>query len=408
MTIAQPGSDALSPITTLRVTDAQGSFDISIPPGADTIADLPRQIDLASVTLEIVAIDERFTQNRRFNEPTMLPAALSEIQFDGESPQVAPVERLTSECRDDLLVLDDGPIALSFDTLTADALAGDPIDATSCTESIDLAGGTHRLLSTSGGLAGFDVDRVALSTSRQSDGDTTGSAAVNPSQPIVVESSSRSQTLEVPPCPNGCWVIHGEGYNDAWEATADGRDMGPPRLIDGNANGWWLNPTDASTRVEVRWPVQRQLNIAFLLTALAVLGCIALIAWRRRTADATEAAADSVASAVSPSGTNTWALAGASIVASAILIDWVWAIPVAVVWTAALLLRRRWFIAWAGVAIITASALIVTYIVRSDSPFPDAGWPVRFEWLHPWTLVGVALLVSGSLAGPDRPPDDAT
>ncbi len=402
MTIAQPGGDTFSPITVLRVTDAQGSFDISIPPGIDTIADLPRQIDLSRVTLEVAAVDARFTQNRRFNEPTLLPAALSEIQFDGVSPGLAPVERLTVDCRDDLLTLDGDAVAVSFDIATSAALAGDPIDATVCTDSFDLAAGEHRLLSEPGALTGFDVDRVTLSTPAVPVDEATGAADIDPTQSIVIDSSARSATLQVPPCPTGCWVIHGEGYNDAWTASADGRDLGRPQLVDGNANGWWLSPTDAPTLVEVRWPVQRQLNIAFLLTALAVVGCIALIAWRRRPLESTDEATEEVtvdtSEPVASPADRTWVLALVSALGGAVLIDWVWALPIAALWAIAILLRRTWLVAWAGLGIVAAVAATVTYINWSDAPFPDAGWPIRFEWLHPWTLLGVALLVSGSVA----------
>ena len=394
LTIGQPGGDLFSPITMLRLTDAQGSFDISITPGVDTIIELPRRIDLAGVTLEIVDVDERFTQNRRFNEPTVLPASISEIRFDGVSPLVAPFERLGAECRDDLLTIDGEPIAVSFDVPTLDALVGDPIAATVCANSLDLAAGTHLVFSEPGSSTGFDVDRVTLSTP-----EAAAPGSVDPKEPIVVESSARSATLVVPACPAGCWVIHGEGYNRAWEATIDGQDLGPPRLIDGNANGWWLAPTESATTVEIRWPVQRQLNIAFLLTAIAVLGCVALVVGRRRVSDDVRTeTAESMEPLVSPVH-QTWAIAASSVLAGAVLIDWVWAIPIAVVWAGALVLRRQCIVAWVGVAFITASALIVTSVVRSESPFPDAGWPLRFEWLHPWTLLGVALLVSGSIAG---------
>lgn len=403
MTIAQPGGDTFSPITTMRVTDAQGSFDISIPPGADAVADLPRQIDLARVTLEIVTVDERFTQNRRFNEPTLLPAALSEIQFDGASPEVGPVARLSATCRDDLVDVDGTPLGLSFDASTEDALAGRPIVATACDESIELDAGTHRVISARGSTTGFDVDRVTMSTPS-----TDPPSSVDPAEPITVGSSSRSRSLRIPPCPDGCWVIHGEGFNPAWDARANGRDLGPPRLVDGNANGWWLDPTDEVTRVEIRWPVQRQLNVAFLLTAAAVLGCIALVAQRRRArGEASDLGDDTVDEPTAPTPTRSprpWALPVVSALAAAVLIDWVWAVPVALVWAGGLLVRRTRLVAWAGIAIVAAAALIVVYVVRVESPFPGAGWPVRFEWLHPWTLLGIALLVTGSLADGDSLP----
>ena len=52
-----------------------------------------------------------------------------------------------------------------------------------------------------------------------------------------------------------------------------------------------------------------------------------------------------------------------------------------------------------------AAGLIVTYVVRTESPFPGAGWPLRFEWLHGWTLLGVVLLVGASLPTPGRERD---
>jgi arabinofuranan 3-O-arabinosyltransferase len=44
---------------------------------------------------------------------------------------------------------------------------------------------------------------------------------------------------------------------------------------------------------------------------------------------------------------------------------------------------------------------VVTSIVRSERPFPNAGWPVRFEWLHGWTLLGVILITCSTLFSRD-------
>lgn len=402
MTIAQPGGDTFSPITALRVIDGSGSFEISIPPGADTLAELPREIDLERVTLEVAAVDERWTQNRRFNEPTLLPAALSEIQFDEVSPEVTARAQLESDCRDDLLTVDDAPVAVSFSIETTDALRGEPIEATVCGDPIDLTAGTHRVVSVAGADTGFDVDRVTLSTAA----DPAGSSLDPVRQDIVGDGESRSVTLVVPPCPRGCWVIHGQGYNEAWTATADGRDLGTPQLVDGNANGWWLDASDTETTVDVRWPVQRQLNVAFLFTALAVLACLGLVVRRTRSAAiaAVGPAEDIETSARRRSP--VWAIAAASTIAGAVLIDWVWAAPIAAIWALALGARQRRLVAWSGLAIVIAAALVVTFVVSQESPFPDAGWPVRFEWLHPWTLLAVVLLVSGSLTHDARTASD--
>ena len=51
----------------------------------------------------------------------MLPAAVSEITFDGTSPAVTPAGDHVEECRDDLLQVDGAPVGLSF-TASADAI----------------------------------------------------------------------------------------------------------------------------------------------------------------------------------------------------------------------------------------------------------------------------------------------
>lgn len=387
MTVEQPIDDRFSPITSLRVTDPQGSFDLALQPG-ETVVELQREVDLTSVRLEVIAIEEHVEPNRRFNEPTVLPAAISEVRFDGESPLVVPLDRLTADCREDILTIDGIGVGLSFDVATSDALDGAAIEAAVCLPQLALDAGTHRAFSTAD--TGFDVDRLVLSTNEAA---ASGEAALlDPTTPITTNSTSRSRTLLVPPCPQGCWVIHGEGYNDAWNATAGGIDLGAPTLIDGNANGWWLDPTTSATTVEITWPVQRRLNIAFALSLLAVVACIILIAGRRLTGSS----AISPAPAQHSRPDRAWLFVGGAALAGALFIDWIWAVPIAAVWAAAVLLKKPAVVAWIGVAIIAGAALTMTWIVRSESPFPDAGWPIRFEWLHPWTLLGVVLIVTGA------------
>ena len=90
---------------------------------------------------------------------------------------------------------------------------------------------------------------------------------------------------------------------------------------------------------------------------------------------------------------------------AALLIGWVWALPAAAIWALAMVVGRPWttrVIGLAGATIVVGAGLIVTFVVRTDNPFPDAGWPLRFEWLHGWTLLGVILVVGASLAAPGR------
>ncbi|MGA9279305.1 hypothetical protein, partial [Ilumatobacter sp.] len=199
----------------------------------------------------------------------------------------------------------------------------------------------------------------------------------------------------------------GEGFNPAWSASAEGTDLGEPVLIDGNANGWWLAPTTTTTRVEIEWTAQRSLNIAFALTALSVLACIVLVLRDRRRFDVRRALGLTPAADVRTDASLRALIVSAAVtsVAAAVFIDWIWAVPAAIVWTVAFLASRTWsqrIVGIAGAVIIFGGGLVVTFVVRTDPPFPDAGWPVRFEWLNGWTLLGVILVVGSALAVPAR------
>ncbi len=403
LTIAQPAGD-FSPITTLRVSDPAGAFDIEVVAGSEPVIALPRPIDLASVSLEILTIEERFTQNRRFNEPTVLPAAISEVRFDDESPTIRPSDRLGTDCSDRFLELDGTPVSLRFDIATLDALAGDPIDAQVCSAP-SLSAGTHELLSQPGATTGFHVDRVVFSERVGTRGTTS---EVDPTEPIVVESSSRHRVVEIPPCPNGCWLVHGEGFNPAWRASIEGVTAGEPTLIDGNANGWWIPPTTEPTRAEITWPVQRQLNIAFVLTLLALAACVALIVRGRRRSDEPETEALALHTDQEAATTRSQFIAGVvTAFGAGLFISWPWMVAVGVVWVVATLIKRPAMVGFVGVAIVAGAGLVVTSVVRDERPFPDAGWPVRFEWLHGWTLLGVVLVVGSTLlSGGTRTPQD--
>ena len=127
---------------------------------------------------------------------------------------------------------------------------GSPIDATVC-DSIELDAGTH-VLESSTALTGFDVDQVVLAqpaSRRCCAGRRVPTAA-------LTDSSRDSRTVEVSACPTGCWVVLGEGFNTGWSASTESGSLGEPVLVDGNANGWWLEPSTTPTTVTITWASQ--------------------------------------------------------------------------------------------------------------------------------------------------------
>ena len=403
-TLTQP-EGTFSPITALRVSDANGSFDLQVPAGPGATLTFPRPISLADATFEIIGADERTTLDRRFGEPVVLPAAISEITFDGMSPAIVPVAEITADCSE-LLSIDGAPVGLSFTATAAQILDGSPIDATVC-GSIDLDAGTH-VLESSTALTGFDVDRVVLEQAAPADASARPTGCHTPTAELT-ESSRDSRTVEVSACPTGCWVVLGEGYNTGWSASTEGGSLGEPVLVDGNANGWWLEPTTESTTVTITWGSQPFLNGALIASLLGVLAALALALLDRRRESDDEMPADHpalVSWSAWVGGVVGPATIAVATVAGALLIGWMWGLIAGAICVAVRFTRRARLIGAIGFTLVIAAQLIVVVVVLRERPYPNAGWPVRFEWLHPWTLLGVVLLATATLFARDAKASD--
>ena len=295
-------------------------------------------------------------------------------------------------------------MALSFLVDTADALDGAPFSAQPCDDSIDFDAGHHLLTTTAGAKTGFNVDQVAFV---EPAAQPASPSTIDPQMPVVTDTGRLFRTIEVPPCPAGCWVVLGEGFNTAWSANTPTGDLGTPQLVDGNANGWWIEPTTAPTTVRIEWTVQQPLRIALGASAAAVIALIALVIFdRRRKTD------------LDP---NTWPpaparrgdmwprraalfTAAAAIVSSAVLIGWEWAIPALLAAGGAVILRRSRVLGMLGLGAVIGPGIVVAYVVRTERTYPGAGWPIRFEWLHGWTLLGILLITCATLWARDARP----
>ncbi len=285
--ISQPQGD-YSPITALRLSTGDESLDVPVPPAdADGVShvSLARNIS-GDVTVEITEVEPQLTLDRRYAEPVVVPAAISELSIGERTAIPASVD---TACRDDLVQIDGEPLSIRIEASSAQLLAGDAVEATPCASApLDLAAGTHRLITTNGTSTGLDVDRVVLRDTAVAPADAAGSPSV------TLESQERlSRRVTVDNCPDGCWLVLGEGFHESWSARTEAGDLGAPQLVDGGFNGWWIPPSDEPTEVSLRWTAQTPLNVALVLTMLAVLACIAVAVLdrRRRAVPATVPAA---------------------------------------------------------------------------------------------------------------------
>lgn len=408
--LRQPSSDQLAAITAVRVVvDGVASDVVTVPPpdnsGVSSIA-FPA-VTGEELTLEIAAVEPRLTSNERYNAVAQLPSAISEISG---LPLVTSARPAPTSCMSDLLTLDGRPLALAVDV---DALlAGESIIARPCDgdEEVRLAAGTHRLLSSSGLVTGIDVDAVAVVPAAALPA-ARPAADRQPSSVTVLDRSATSARIEVPACPTGCWLIFGEGHSPGWRATVDDTELPSPEPVSGGANGWFLPPSTSTTTVDIVFTPQRTLDIALVLSAVAVGVCVLLVGAtstrrRPRMLSPTAASPPSLVAPWQQAGTRPAAAAAATLVVAALaLVDGWWALAALPI--AAIIIRRRQLRLAGLVAVVgigSAGLMIAARQFRSGWP-AATGWLHRFESMHRPIMFLIVLLLVAAFASDERPAD---
>jgi arabinofuranan 3-O-arabinosyltransferase len=375
--------------------------------GVSTVLDVPAPDDTGRSRLEFpdatanalsLTIDEitpRTTVDRRYAETTVLPVAIREIEapaIAAPRPAATPVE-----CRTDLVEIDGQPLAVSLDAAAmTQLLEGTAVDVHPCpSTTLHLGGGTH-LISTAAGLAtGLDVDRIVLSSGEHPTADT---------HPTVTTTRSRTtRTATVTDCPAGCWLILGEGFNDGWEATAGGTNLGAPRQISGGFNGWWLPGSTSPVTVSMTWAPQRTMWIGMILAALAVLACAVLIVIGMLRRDRVRRPMPTPAAPipywpVEPVGRRRALVAAVALIAlTFITISPTYALLAAVVGVGIVVLRRPQVAGIASIALVSGlGALIIRRQLRYRL-VANPSWPAAFEDLHRLGLFVVVLLLVATI-----------
>ncbi|MFV0306255.1 MAG: alpha-(1-_3)-arabinofuranosyltransferase family protein [Desertimonas sp.] len=405
--LTQPDG-ALSPITSVRVQG--GPIDVTAPVvrGADNIGvvDLGGELPAGPVTVTIAAIEPRETLDRRYGEPVELPAAIGEIR---EATGTAIPARVDTGCRDDLLSIDDTPVPIRITGSVTDLLAGDAVTATPCGVTT-LAPGAHRLTSSASG-SGWTIDRVVLGTPAPTTAATT-SAAAGPVA-TVTEQGRLDRTVAVSGCAAGCWLVLGEGWHPQWRAgTADG-SLGPPELVDGGFNGWWIEPSDGEVVVTIQWGAQRPLNLALAVSVVGLLACLGLVGvgwWRGRTRPALDPAL--------PAAPARWAFPGPALAGAPrrhTVLVWAVAATVLVGPTGGLaalaaggvligVLGRPRLVGLLGAGLLAAIVAGFNWVLLHDPPAFPYDVPERLEHLHRLGLFAAVALVAMAVGRDDGEP----
>jgi arabinofuranan 3-O-arabinosyltransferase len=373
VTVTAGGQSRVVPVTAAEATE-------TFPPVGGT-----------SATITITGIAARTTIDRRFAEMTTLPVAVSE--FASPALALPQFSRPTARC---VALLDIDGAAVSFgltDSDRAKLLGGGPVDLDVCEGfSPSLGAGEHRIDSRDGII---QVDRVVLG------GSPDGPALAGDRRPATMTVDGTSRTIDVPPCPDGCWLTFGEGFSTGWQAHLDGAALRAPQMIDGGFNGWWLPASDAARQVTLHWTPQRTVNFGLAVSALGVLACVVLATRRRRGDVPAMATIEGPAWALLPQiRPQRQAVVGgvALVVAALMLIGPEYAAAAVVAAAAVSVLRRPMLYAYASV---TLAALIFARLLLRQlrNRFPaNAAWPGAFEDLHRPGLMVVCLLLAAVVA----------
>lgn len=254
--VSGPGSGDGTAARTVRVQVGEGAAaEVPLQPGR-TVVDVP---DGPADRLRISLVD--------ISGPGR--PGLADVSLDG-GPLAPRTARGTAAPCIEVGTLNGAPLRVrpSGDLVTV--ADGTVFAFGPCSGAIAVTAGEHRLTSD----PDWRLDVLQLADSRI----TRSTAADVP--PTEVRSTSATRTvLAVGGSDTPLWVTTGAAFDERWTAEVDGRDLGPPTLVNGWTAGWRLDPAAART-ISLAYGPQASLQAgaavsgatAVSLAALAVTG----------------------------------------------------------------------------------------------------------------------------------------
>jgi len=398
------------------VADRPGTFGTAAV--ADVPVTLPAPVTGSHLRFVFDQVREHDTVDWFSNAEVRAPIAIAELGVSGLRAQVrSGSDRFDTGCRTDLLTIDGAPVGVDISGTVGDAEAGRPLDVTPCglaTDGIFLAAGDHVLRAAKGVDTGIDLDDLVLQSAAGGSAPTaigpvrpsgTGTGAEAP-QVHVGGTGRTSFDLTVTGATAGSpfWLVLGQSHNDGWTATVDGHGLGAPRLVDGYANGWLVNPTAATVTIHLRWTPQRLVWAGIALSLFGILVCIALAIRRPRAVPLPDddPAPDPITwrhfagarGAVAPRRrTAVAAGAVAGIAAGAVIGPIAGAVTAVAVGLATRRRFARWILAAGSPALVALSGLYILARQAHSRPTAAFEWPAEQAAVHQIGWLAVAFLV---------------
>jgi arabinofuranan 3-O-arabinosyltransferase len=245
--------------TQITISNEAGeSRTVEVPAARSTLRFAPLSGRVTKVTVD--AVRAVTTTDWFSKQPSTMPVSIAEL---GIAPLPASGGSFGG-CREDLLTVDDQPVAVE---VTSDG------SVRSCGDApLRLASGRHDLRTAAGAVTGIDIDQVALSTR------AAGTAPVvdDDAAISIVEQGRVSMDVRVR-ADQPTWLVLGQSWSKGWKASIGGKDLGAPVLVDGFANGWLIDPGEGAVTVELRWTPQRLIWAGLGISVLGALACLAIV-----------------------------------------------------------------------------------------------------------------------------------
>jgi len=435
--------------TEIRITTNTGGDDlVPLPPirdrkAIDSVVSVPlrfRQLSGSTIRFTVERVRQVKTINWYSEHPITMPVGIADIGLTGvhvtpESPQ-API---ASVCRSDLLRVDGRPVWLRVEGTVGSAEKLEGLTVVGCgpdAKGLALAAGIHTLDASWGKITGWNLDRLVLDAAPGGAAfqplengmvpatpgtiATQGTPALATPTVRVLGATATSARLEVTHATNPFWLVLGESLNKGWEALgSNGQPLGPPQLIDGYANGWYVvPPANGELTVSLQFTPQRIVTPAVLISGGTLALCLVLgfvpvgnIVRRRRGRGAhpvenvvRDDESPALASPLTTGGSRPRLVHGILLALgcgaiSLVVLPPPWAVPIAVATASAALVALRWSAARAILSlsafmcVAAAGAVTLFDQVRHHYPPGDA-WPRNFETAGVLALVGVVALAT--------------
>ena len=416
--------------TRLRVEAGGQAHEVDVPPLPDGHAEnavaraTVRFPPLTGNQLRVSVVRARNVMTRDWysDSPVALPIGVAELGAEGVRA-TPPPDTFPDGCRTDLLTVDGRPVGIRLRGTRDQAEGRVGLAVEACgpdAGGLTLGAGEHELRTSAGSATGIDVDRLVLESAAATPagevvpaGAAAPAGAAGPEPRLEVADGDRtSYRVSVRDASRPFWLVLGQSHNRGWTATRDGRSLGPPQLVNGYANGWYVQPSaqgdTGAIDIRLEWRPQRRVWGALALSAVGVVICVLLVLVDpRRGAPRVirvASAAPELASPLEHTGPDrptTRTRVGAT-VAAGLGATLVAGVPTGLVVAAAVLAAlvrpsARWLLTVGSVAAIALAGIYTAGQQLRYEYLAQFEWPTRFHTAHVLAWLAVTLLAGDAL-----------